>query len=107
MDDWYRPERFEFGELYVDAEGELTLQFAGTLTAKAARGLSANSDYTIEAADDSEPVLVFLVVSADDESVAFYTHTKTDADRGYGFISIADQPTDKLTGRSRPSRLQP
>lgn len=32
MDDWYRPERFEFGEFYVDAEGELTLQFAGTLT---------------------------------------------------------------------------
>ena len=103
MDDWYRPEGFECGELYVDAEGELTLQFAGTLTAKAARGLITNSDYTIEAADDSEPVLVFLVVSGDDESVAFYTHTKADADRGYGFISIADQPTDKLTGRSGPN----
>ena len=102
MDDWYRPEGFEFGEFYVDAEGELTLQFAGTLTAKAARGLITNSDCTIEAADDSEPVLVFLIVSADDESVAFYTHTKTDADRGYGFISIADQPAGRLTRRSRP-----
>lgn len=104
MDDWYRPEAFEPGEIYIDAEGELALQFAGTVTARAARGLIANAEQTIEASDDLEPVLIFLVMTDDRDAITFYTHTKADADRGYGFISLADRPKDEPHTRSRHGR---
>ena len=103
MHDWYSPEGFEFGEMYVDSEGELTLEYAGSVTARAAQGLITASADTIETSHDTELVLVFLVVDDDDDAVTFYTHTKADADRGYGFISLADRPVDRFSGRrSRP-----
>jgi hypothetical protein len=95
MDDWYRPESFEPGEIYVDADGELTLEYAGIVTAKAARGLLAEDDQSIEVSDDTEPVMVFLVVTEDEGAVTYYTHTKADADRGYAFMSLADRRVDK------------
>ena len=100
MDDWYHPENFEPGQIYVDAEGELRLEFAGTLTAKAARRL-VDDDHTIVAGDDNEPVLLFLVVNdIEGDDVTFYAHSKLDADRGYGFVSLSDLPADQSRDRS-------
>ncbi len=103
MNDWYRPEAFEPGEIYLDADGSLTLEYAGAVTAKAARALTTEAEHTIEATDDTELVLIFLIVTEDHAAAMFYTHTKADADSGYGFISLADPAGTKSTGRSRPS----
>ena len=65
--------------------------------------LTTTEEHTIEATDDTELVLIFLVVTEDHAPVTFYTHTKADADNGYGFISLADPAAKKLTGRSRPN----
>jgi hypothetical protein len=92
MWDWYYPQAFQLGETYVDADGELILEFAGILSAKAARAALGIAADIVDTDDDSEPVLVFLIVTKDEHAVAMYTHTRRDADSGYGFFEVADRP---------------
>ncbi|MEO7370579.1 MAG: hypothetical protein ABIZ69_06945 [Ilumatobacteraceae bacterium] len=107
MDDWYWPQGFEPGAIYVDADGENTLEFTGVLTARAARGLTGISEGLLDTADDGERVLVFMVVDHDQPEPMYYTHTKSDADRGYGFIpSTVRRPADCGRSRRRAAKLR-
>ncbi|HEY0519883.1 MAG TPA: hypothetical protein VGC84_10365 [Ilumatobacteraceae bacterium] len=86
--DWYSGSSFEPGEIYIDADGEHFLVFAGSMTASAARRLWGIADDLLVVDSPAEPVLVF--VRRDDASGGFYSHTKADADIGYCFVAIRD-----------------
>ena len=97
MDDWYERDRFVAHDLYVDADGLFVLQYLGIVSALVARKLLGDLEHQIDAVFATDPVMLFRVVEDDaDFTVApfrhaiFYTHTKSDADRGYCFIAIAD-----------------
>lgn len=87
--DWYSSEEFELGKAYADADGKFCLEFAGATIAKAARQLPGVRDQTIEARDEFEQVLVF-VVRGSRGPISFYCHTKADADVGYWFVSYVE-----------------
>ncbi len=86
--DWYSSEEFKLGKAYADADGQFCLEFAGTMTAKAARQLPGVCDQTVETGDEFEQVLVFIV-RGNRAPIRFYSHTKSDADVGYWFTSCA------------------
>jgi hypothetical protein len=77
------------GGIYVDADGHQVLEYSGIMPAAAARALTGVETELVEA-PDGEPVLVFEVVAPNRTSGMFYTHTRSDADRGYGFIELVE-----------------
>jgi hypothetical protein len=85
---WYSSEQFKPGQAYVDADGRFCLEYAGSMTASAARGLPGVPEQLVDSDEESERVLVFIVTHG---QTTFYTHTKRDADLGYSFISLADR----------------
>ena len=68
----------------------VALEYAGVLTANAARGLVDHPEF-IETDDPTEAVHIFLLVTNDDHTTPLYTHTKADADNGYSFVSLSDR----------------
>jgi hypothetical protein len=96
VDDWHHRKRFSPGDWYVDADGQFKLQYLGIVTALLARQLVGDRDNQIDTADDTEPVMLFRVVVDEADArlshethFVYYTHTKSDADRGYHFIKVA------------------
>ena len=87
--DWYSSEAFELGNAYADADAKFCLEFAGVTIAKAARQLPGVRDQMIEARDEFEQVLVFIVRGSR-EPISFYCHTRADADVGYWFTSYVE-----------------
>jgi hypothetical protein len=87
--DWYSDE-FVPGERYMDADGQFTLEYAGRLTAKTARGLVDHPEFVV-AVDPNESVHIFVVVAEGGRKTMLYTHTKVDADRGYCFVRLSDK----------------
>ena len=87
--DWYTRDAFTPGTEYVDADGAQCLQFAGLLPSRAALRLPGITEDLLATSDDSEPVLIFVLVQ-DDVRLTFYSHTRADADLGYSFVSLAD-----------------
>jgi hypothetical protein len=100
--DWYSRDRYKPGECYVDSDGLFALRYLGIVSAPVARQLVGDREHQIDTASETEQVVVFRIVEDNaDSAVSFYTHTKSDADRGYSFIAI----TDLLPGcRRRPLR---
>jgi hypothetical protein len=90
-DDWYGRDCYKPGECYVDADGLFVLRYLGIVSAPVARQLVGDREHQVETASETEQVMVFRIVEDNaDLAVSFYTHTKSDADRGYSFIAIAD-----------------
>jgi hypothetical protein len=85
---WYSSEQFKPGRAYVDADGKFCLEYAGSMTASAARRLPGVAEQLIESDDEAERVLLFIVT---DGQTTFHTHTRADADLGYSFISLSDR----------------
>jgi hypothetical protein len=104
MDDWYGPDGFRPGALYADADGQLCLEYAGALTAGVARRLTGESD-VIDTDSDAEAVLMFVVVGDGPLAGTLYTHTKSDADRGYGFTAL--EARLRTDCRRNPRRVAP
>lgn len=97
MDGWYERDRFVVHDLYVDADGLFVLQYLGIVGALVARKLLGDLEHQIDTVFETDPVMLFRAVEDDSDCTLapcthgfFYTHTKSDADRGYGFIAIAD-----------------
>ena len=89
--DWYTREEFRGGAEYVDADGELCLQYAGTIPAGAAVHFPGITERLLATTDPTEPVLIFML-ERDSGRLTFYSHTRADADVGYSFISL-EPPT--------------
>jgi hypothetical protein len=77
------------GDRYLDADGRYVLRYAGAVPAAYARALPGVVENFIEATSESEPVLLFEVVSPEG-TPPYYTHTRSDADRGYGFVKLVN-----------------
>ncbi|MEP7046912.1 MAG: hypothetical protein ABI949_09545 [Ilumatobacteraceae bacterium] len=91
MDNWYSRHRFVPGDVYVDADGLHALQYVGIVSARSALRLMADEEHQIDCDHDSESVVLFRVFDDKvDTAVTFYTHTRSDADRGYAFVVLAD-----------------
>jgi hypothetical protein len=69
------------GGIYVDADGHQVLEYSGIMPAAAARALTGVETELVEAPDGDAP---------NRTSGMFYTHTRSDADRGYGFIELVE-----------------
>ena len=112
VEGWYERERFVVHDLYVDADGLFVLQYLGIVGALVARKLLGDLEHQIDTVFETDPVMLFRAVEDDtDFTVApcthgfFYTHTKSDADRGYGFIAIADLiQSDDVVGIAEHAR---
>jgi hypothetical protein len=108
MDDWYRRDSFTIGAVYFDADGLSQLEYVGTVTARVSRHLLGDRADEVHTANDVEAVMMFRVVDDDaaatassDDEVMYYTHSRSDADRGYHFIKVRDASTDASANRSR------
>jgi hypothetical protein len=87
---WYSRSGLVPGRIYVDADGRQVLEYSGIMPAAVARALTDVATDLLEPTPDGEPVLVFEVVAPNRTSGMFYTHTRSDADRGYGFIELVE-----------------
>jgi hypothetical protein len=105
LDDWYCRDFFTPGEWCFDADGLFKLQYVGSVSAQAACLLVGDHrEHEIDSASGTEPVMLFRVVEDGADNVmgngaTYYTHTKSDANRGYHFIRIPGP----LASRSRTS----
>jgi hypothetical protein len=97
MDDWYRRHSFAIGASYFDADGLSQLEYLGIVAARVCRQLLGHRADVVHTADDTEAVMLFRVVYDDDTATAtsdneviYYTHSRSDADRGYHFIKVGD-----------------
>ena len=93
MLNWYT-DRFVPGGQYTDADGLYTFEYAGVLTAEVARRLIDQPEL-VESAKPGERVHIFATVT--DSKVVLYTHTRADADNGYGFVPL--EPADGSMSR--------
>jgi hypothetical protein len=110
LDDWYRRDFFTPGEWCFDADGLFKLQYVGPVSAQSACLLVGDRrEHEIDSASGGEPVMLFRVVEdeADDvlgDGAIYYTHTKSDANRGYHFIRIPGPLPHAVGRRTRSSR---
>ena len=83
---WYT-DGFVPGGRYTDLDGLYCLEYAGVLTAEVVRRLVDHPEL-VEFRGPGERVHVFATVT--DDRVVLYTHTRADADKGYGFVLLPD-----------------
>jgi hypothetical protein len=83
---WYT-DGFVPGGRYTDLDGLSCLEYAGVLTAEVVRRLIDHPEL-VESTKPGGRVHVFATVT--DSGVVLYTHTRTDADKGYGFVRLPD-----------------
>ena len=94
MLDWYTADAFVAGCRYVDADARYVLVYAGVMSAAEARALPGVERDLVETQSDAEPVMVFRRVAVTGASGEFYTHSRSDADRGYGFVGLVNGDAD-------------